>query len=205
MFSVRVLTLIADATAAAVLCGQATQHYLEKEFKPNIPENSRMLADKLDLLLSIFLCPPASSPELIEDAVEFQDPVSRSSSAEVYSLYGEDGESLPGSTITVGGMSIPPWVTQWKQELRGIFEQALHLRVGMEIMGGRFEFFFPRPGSKYSTTPSTRRLVTSADPDKFVMLALLPRISGRFQSTPGGSFGNWQLITAAPVSVFKRA
>ena len=201
----RVLTLIADPTAAAVLCAQATRHYLEKEFTPSIPENARMLADKLDLLLSIFLCPPASSPDLIEDAVEFRDPVSRSSSAEVYSLYDEDGESLPGSTRTVGGMSVPPWVTQWKHELRGIFEQALHLRVGLEIMGGRYEFLFPRPGSKYSTTSSTRRLVTSADPDKFVMLALLPRISGSFQSSPGGGYGSWQVITAAPVSAFKRA
>ena len=199
------LTSVVDAAAAAVLCGQATKHYLEQEVKPNISENARLLADKLDHLLSVFLTPPTSKPNPIEHAVEFQEPSSRSSSAEVYSLYDEDGENLPGLTITLGGFSAPTWFMQWKKELKDILEQALHLRGAMEMMGGRYEFFFPRPGSRYATSPSTRSSMASPEADKFVMLALLPRISGSFQSIPGGSYGEWQVITAAPVSVFNRA
>ena len=72
----------ADATAAAVLCGQATRQYLDQTFKPQIPENANLKADELDRLLAPFLRPPPSKQTLIENAMDFQDPDSRSPSVE---------------------------------------------------------------------------------------------------------------------------
>ena len=200
--------VLADQTAAAVLSAQATQAFLTQDFEPKISSKAILMADRLDQLLAPLLAPPAldNSATLESEATEFYDAPSRATSAKDVPFYDENGGSLPDTTIVVDAVTGADWVSQWKQDLKEIFEQALNLRVTMEKMGGRYDFFFPRPGLKYNmpTTNNTPllRAPEEPEPEKRVLLTLLPRIGGRFQAAPGDAFGEWQVVSVARFVVF---
>lgn len=139
---------------------------MREEVLPNIPDKASGLVREVDEVLSVFAAPSRGGPAV---------------KARRTSLPSTDFNHAP-SRIRVNE---PYWVTDWRQELKQIFEKALYLRVELDKKGGEYSFSFPVPGSGWTT----------ADGKSHVQTGLLPSVEGRFQTIQGGSFGEWELLS----------
>lgn len=160
-----------DAEGAFVLEENVRRKLLRDVVLPQIPDKAGALARDVDELLSVFAAPPRGGAAV---------------KARRAPASGADTDH-PRKRAK---LSEPLWANDWRQELKGIFEKALRLRVELDKRGGEYVFSFPVPGSGWVTD----------DEQSQVQIGLFPSVEGRFQTVRGGPWGEWEQLTDAEVA-----
>jgi hypothetical protein len=201
--------LLDDSKMAAILVEEAWKNYLDQHFRAKIPDRARLWAQQLDQLLAPLLAPPPSAdPTTLEESISrFRSPTPLPSLIEVRSVNNDGEDNLTTSIDTLDTLTAPQWLFRWKKDLQDTFEQAMHLRLTLDLEGGEYVYLFPSPGTRYIAVKSLdlRRSARDSTSDSVVMLALFPKISGLFQTITGGKHTEWQDVADATIVKYSRA
>lgn len=149
---------------------EARNQLLQDEVIPAIPDKAAALARDVDEILSVFAAPPRGGP-----------------AAKARRAFRVATDSVnPRKKVK---FDESPWVKDWRQELKCIFEKALRLRVDLEKKCGQYRFSFPTPGADWE----------AEDKRSYILMGFFPALEGRFQTVRGGEWGEWEDFADAQV------
>jgi hypothetical protein len=188
-----------DPSVSPFLIAKVVRNLLKKHHEPKIPMKAERLANRLDQMLAPFLSVPATKQQSqrIFVAAESLDMGEGAGDNDDEMDIDDADYSVADSTDSINSaVQANDYYTQWKIDLKEIFEEGLELRMAMELMGGRYEFAFPRSGSLLATvTRGHGRPRTDSDHKHEVMLGLLPEIKGKFRRVREGEMEEWVVMS----------